>query len=69
VGVTARGDTGRGASVSLHPFDRRDLSTELEEICAHVDGIKGERAAEAGQLSQLVVEISNALVGLGMLPI
>jgi hypothetical protein len=34
-----------------------------------VVGIKGERAAEAGKLSQLVVEISNPLVDLGMLPI
>jgi hypothetical protein len=53
----------------LHHFDGRDLSVELEEIHVHVDGIGGERAAEAGQLSHLVVEISNALVDLGMLPV
>jgi hypothetical protein len=53
----------------LHPFDRQDLSVELEEIRARVDEIKGECAAEAGQLSQLVVEISNALVNIGMLPV
>jgi hypothetical protein len=35
---------------------------ELKEIHAHVDGIEGEHAAEVGQLSQLVMEISNALV-------
>jgi hypothetical protein len=29
----------------------------------------GERTTEAGPLSQLVVEISNALVNLGLLPI
>jgi hypothetical protein len=34
-----------------------------------VDGITGERATESEQLSQLVIEISNALVDLGMLPI
>jgi hypothetical protein len=28
----------------LHPFDRWDLSAELGEIHAHVDGIEGERA-------------------------
>jgi hypothetical protein len=32
-----------------------------------MDGIKGERATEVGQLSQLVVGLSNALVDLGML--
>jgi hypothetical protein len=44
----------------LHPFDRQYLSTELEGIRACVDGIEGECATEAVQLSQLVVEISNA---------
>jgi hypothetical protein len=44
----------------LHPFDRQYLSTELEGIRARVDGIEGECATEAVQLSQLVVEISNA---------
>jgi hypothetical protein len=34
-----------------------------------MDEIGDERDAEAGQLSQLVVEISNALIDLGMLPI
>jgi hypothetical protein len=53
----------------LHHFDGRDLSAELEEIHVHVDGIGGERAAKAGQLSHLVAEISNALVDLGMLPV
>jgi hypothetical protein len=53
----------------LHPFDRWDLSVELGEIRAHMDGIEGECTTEAGQLSQLVVGISNTLVNLGMLPI
>jgi hypothetical protein len=44
---------------SLHPHDGWDL-LELEGIRACVDGIKGECATEAVQLSQLVVEISNA---------
>jgi hypothetical protein len=35
----------------LHPFDGWDLSVELEEIHARVDGIEGERDTEAGQLS------------------
>jgi chromosome segregation ATPase len=34
----------------LHPHDGWDLSTESEGIRVCVDGIKGERAAEAGQL-------------------
>jgi hypothetical protein len=40
----------------LHPFDRRDLSAEVGEISACMDEIGDERDAEAGQLSQLVVE-------------
>jgi hypothetical protein len=51
----------------MQPFDVWDLTTELEEIRACVDGIMGERATEAGQLSQLVMGISKALVDLGML--
>jgi hypothetical protein len=47
----------------------RDLSAELEKTHARMDRINGERATEAGRLSQLVMGISNALVDLGMLPI
>jgi hypothetical protein len=54
---------------SLHPPNGRNLSAELEETHAGVDGIKGERTTEAWQLSQPVMGISNALVDLGMLPI
>jgi hypothetical protein len=34
----------------LQPPNRWDLSVELEEIHARVDGINGERAAEAKRL-------------------
>jgi hypothetical protein len=44
-------------------------AAEPEETRMCVDGIKGERTAEAEQLSQLVVGIFNALVDLGMLPV
>jgi hypothetical protein len=53
----------------LDSFDGRDLSTELEEIHTCVAGVKDECITEAGKLLKLVVEISNALVDLGMLPI
>jgi class 3 adenylate cyclase len=53
----------------LLPSDRRDLPIELKEIRACVDGNERERASEVGQLSQLVMGISNALVDLGMVPI
>jgi hypothetical protein len=59
------GEHARG----LHPFDGRDLSMELVEIRSCVDRIESERSAEARQLSQLVMEISNALVDLGKLPV
>jgi hypothetical protein len=54
---------------SLHPFEEQDLSVELGEIHEHVDKIEGEHTTEARQLSQLVIEISNALVDLKTLPI
>jgi hypothetical protein len=50
----------------LHSFDRRDLLAELHELVA---GVESERAAEAVTLSQSVMEISNALVDLGVFPI
>jgi hypothetical protein len=39
---------------SLHPFDGCDLSTELEGLHVHVDGVEGECTTKTGQLSQLV---------------
>jgi hypothetical protein len=53
----------------LYPHNGWDLSAELEGIHARVDRIEVECAAEVGQLSWLVMEISNALADLGMLPI
>jgi hypothetical protein len=53
----------------LHPHDGWDLLAERGKTHARVDRINGERAAEAGRLSQQVLGISNALVDLGMLPI
>jgi hypothetical protein len=50
----------------LYSFDGRDLSVELEEICEHVAGVESERATEVVRLSRLVMEISDALVDLGM---
>jgi hypothetical protein len=41
----------------------------LEELHVHMTGVEDKRATEAGELSALVVETSNALVNLGMLPI
>jgi hypothetical protein len=52
----------------LHPTNGQDLSAELDKACAQVAMINGERAAEAKQLSQWVVRISNILVDLGILP-
>jgi hypothetical protein len=40
---------------------------ELEEILTCVNKVMGERATEAGQLSQLAVGIFNALFDLEML--
>jgi hypothetical protein len=41
----------------------------MEELHVRVAGVKDERATEAGELSQLIMEISSALVDLGTLPI
>jgi hypothetical protein len=54
---------------NLHPPDGWDLSVELGQAHARVDGINGECAVEAGQLSQLVMGIFHALVDLDMLHI
>jgi hypothetical protein len=53
----------------LHSFDRRDLSTELEEGHVRVAGVNDECTTEAGELSVLIVEASNALVDLGIVHI
>jgi hypothetical protein len=53
----------------LHSFDERDLPVELDELHARMVGVEDERAVETGELSVLVIEASNTLVDLGMLPI
>jgi hypothetical protein len=53
----------------LYSFDGRDLSAELEELHGCVAKIESKRAVEAVQLSQLVMNISDALVDLGGFPI
>jgi hypothetical protein len=53
----------------LYSFDERDLSTELEELHGRVASVESEHATEAVQLSWSVLEISDALVDLGVFPI
>jgi hypothetical protein len=53
----------------LHSFDGRDLSVELEELRECMAGVENECTAEAVQLSRSVMEISDALVDLGVFPI
>jgi hypothetical protein len=53
----------------LHFFDGQDLSVEMEELHMRVFRVEDEHATEAGELSALVVEGSNDLVDLRMLPI
>jgi hypothetical protein len=53
----------------LHSFDGWDLLAELEELHACMAMVVDEHAINAGELLQLVLEISNVLVNLGMLPI
>jgi hypothetical protein len=42
---------------------------ELQELHVHVARVENQRTVEAMQLSRLVMEISNALVDLGVFPI
>jgi hypothetical protein len=53
----------------LHSFDGRDLSVELEELRECMAGVENECAIEVVQLSRSVIEISDALVDLGVFPI
>jgi hypothetical protein len=53
----------------LYSFDGRDLLVELEELHEYVAGVENKRAAKAMQLSRSVMEISDALVDLGVFPI
>jgi hypothetical protein len=58
-------DQARG----LYPPDGRDLPLELDKLRKHVAEVEDDRAIEAKQLSQLTMEISNALVDLNVMPI
>jgi hypothetical protein len=40
---------------NVHSFDRRDLSVELEELRASMDGVEDEHITKVGKLSTLVV--------------
>jgi hypothetical protein len=53
----------------LYSFNRGDLSGELEELRECVAGVKSERVVEVVQLSWSIMEISEALVDLGVFPI
>jgi hypothetical protein len=62
------GEVGRGTAQGLYSFDERGLSVELEELREHVAGVEGECTTEAVKLSRSVMEISDALVDLGVFP-
>jgi hypothetical protein len=53
----------------LHSLDKRDLSTELEELQVCKAWVKDECAIEVRELSQLVMGILDVLVDLGTFPI
>jgi hypothetical protein len=48
----------------LHSFIGRDLPTDLEELHVCMAEVEDERAAEAGELSTLIIEACNTLVDL-----
>jgi hypothetical protein len=52
----------------LHSFHEWDLLAELKELRARVGEVEDERTVAASELLRLVMEISDALVDLGMLP-
>jgi hypothetical protein len=45
------------------------LSVELEEFCECMAGVEGEHGTEAMILSRSLMEVSNAPIDLGVLPI
>jgi hypothetical protein len=53
----------------LYPFNGRDILVELEELREHAAEVENERAVEVVQLSRLIMEILDALAGLGLSPI
>jgi hypothetical protein len=56
-------------ALGLYSFNGRDLSVELEELQGHVAGVESKHTAKAMQVSQSIMEISDALVDLGVFPI
>jgi hypothetical protein len=53
----------------LHSFIGWYQLAKMEELRVRVARVEDERVTEAGELSVLVIEASNALVKLRMLPI
>jgi hypothetical protein len=53
----------------LYSFDGSDLSMELEELRGRVAEVESKCVIEVVQLSRSVMEISDALVDLGVFPI
>jgi hypothetical protein len=62
------GKAGGKQACGLHSFDGSDLLAKLEELCVHLAGVEDEHAVEAGELLTLVIEASNTVVDLRMLP-
>jgi hypothetical protein len=58
-----------GQAWGLYSFDGRDLLVELEELHKRMAGVENERAIKVVHLSRSVMEISDALVDLGVFPI
>jgi hypothetical protein len=60
---------GEEEACGLYPFNGRDLPTELEELHVCVAMVEEECVAKAEELVALVIEASNGLMDLRMLPI
>jgi hypothetical protein len=50
----------------LYSFDGQELSAELGELYERVPGVEGKHVIEAMKLSRSIMEISDALVDLGV---
>jgi hypothetical protein len=55
-------------ALGLYSFHGRDLLVEMGELHERMAGVESECAAEAVQLSRSVMDISDALVDLGVFP-
>jgi hypothetical protein len=74
VGGEVDGGTGRAGGICtlsgvICSFVRRDLLAELEELHERVVGVESKCVTEAVKLSRSIMEISDALVDLGVFPI